>query len=126
LSKKSNERASIDNNGSNAQHLRDFDGNDFCNSQYAYAIASYFETYDSTTKDRCYIRIVTEFDQTRHTSVERRVQQLLTCQREPKNKKYRDLDQRITTVVESFGNHNVIDYLRGIAYNLSTRNSWFP
>ncbi len=36
-----------------------------------------------------------------------------------KRRKYADLDQRIITVVRDFGNRNSLDYLRGIAHNLT-------
>ncbi len=37
----------------------------------------------------------------------------------PKRRKYVDLNARIVTIVNDFANRNSIDYLRGIAHNLS-------
>jgi hypothetical protein len=37
----------------------------------------------------------------------------------PKRRKYKDSDQRINTIVATFHERDILDYLRGIAYNFS-------
>ena len=47
------------------------------------------------------------------------VAQLLAAAAQPQRRIYSDITERIQTLVNGYANNNIIDFLRGISYNLA-------